>query len=143
MGYSAGNFRETLIGSSDARLQINTNELPVRTEYYENNTGLTYILDDSRNWTLYKDTSFSGLSERLMSRILKSLNVDSSGRLRVAAESVANISTITTVTTTNTVSAVTTLANITNWGLRTATALTQQESYISFQQGYRRNLVHS
>jgi hypothetical protein len=73
-----------------------------------------------------------GLIERIVFNTLKRLNVDSAGRLRVSAESVAS-------------HAVTlaTLTNITNWGLSTATAKSQWESNVQFQSGFRRNLVIS
>lgn len=141
MGYGASNANQRLIGTKATRLGLTVNEFPSGTEFQENDTGLTYILSDERRWALYKDTSQSGLAERLMASILKSLNVDSLGCLRVNAITVAShaVSTVTTLTNANTVSAVTTL---TNWGLRTTTAITQQESFTAFQSGYRRNLVH-
>ena len=73
-----------------------------------------------------------GFSERLAFNALRRLSIDASGRLRIAAESVASHA----VT-------LTTLTNLTNWGLSTATAKSQWESNLQYQSGYRRNLVKS
>lgn len=77
------------------------------------------------------DSALIGIVERIVLNILKKLNVDSAGNLRVVPSSTPNMTTLGTLT------------NLTNWGLRTATTITQQESFIAFQQSYRRNLVHS
>lgn len=79
--------------------------------------------------------SQEGLIERTVFNVLKRLNVDASGRLRVSSEA--------TVISSGTVTAVTTLANLTNWGLTTATAKSQWEGHQQYQMGFRRNLVHS
>ena len=76
--------------------------------------------------------STKGLLEHIALKALQNLSLDSAGRLRIAAESVVSHA----VT-------LTTLTNLTNWGLRTATAITQQESDASYQQGFRRNLTVS
>ena len=77
-------------------------------------------------------TNQQGFIERSALNSLKRISTDASGRLRVAAESVASHA----VT-------LTTLTNLTNWGLSTATAKSQWESHAQYQAGYRRNLVHS
>lgn len=82
----------------------------------------------------------SGLIERLTCNILKRLNVDSTGRLRVGDITLAGSQTLTTVTTLTTL---TNLTNLTNWGVLTATAKSQAEGHQAFQQGFRRNLVVS
>ena len=75
-----------------------------------------------------------GYHVREQSYALKALNVDSAGRLRVAAE---------TATCTISSGTITTVTNLTNWGLLTATVRTQVDSMLDFNAGYRRNLVVS
>jgi hypothetical protein len=77
------------------------------------------------------DSNLFDVNGHMATRALKGLNYDAAGCLRVAAVSNANITTVGTIT------------NLTNWGLRTATVITQQESQVAFQQGFRRNLVHT
>jgi hypothetical protein len=79
-------------------------------------------------------TVTQGLVERLVFNALKKLNVDSTGRLRVSAESVASHA----VTLSSTV-----VSAITAWGLTTATSKSQWESQLQFEQGFRKNLVIS
>lgn len=76
----------------------------------------------------------NGLAERLAMNVLKKLNVDSTGRLRVG-DAVITSGTVSTVST------VSTVTSIANWGACTATSKTQVEAYQQFQQGFRRNLV--
>lgn len=71
-----------------------------------------------------------GLLERLAIKALQRLNIDGNGRLRVAAESVANISAITAV------------LNINNWGAGVSpTAFSQYQSQQAFQSGPRARIV--
>lgn len=78
-------------------------------------------------------TKQEGFIERVVFNTLKRLNVDSAGRLRVAAESAVIAS--------GTVTTVTTLTNLANWGLSTATAKSQWESHLAFSQGFRNKLT--
>jgi hypothetical protein len=85
-----------------------------------------------------------GLLERLAIKTLQRLNIDGSGRLRVAAESVANISTLSTCSTCSTVTSCTAVVNITNWGAGiTPTAFSQYQSQQAFQSGPRARIVKS
>lgn len=68
---------------------------------------------------------------RMVIKNLLRLNMDASGRLRVASEA----------TTLAANQDIRTLTNLTNWGLLTATARTQVDSYQSYQQGFRKNLT--
>lgn len=86
-----------------------------------------------------------GVLERLAIKALQRLNIDGSGRLRVAAESVANIATLTTCstcTTCSTVTSCTAVVNITNWGAGVSpTAFSQYQSQQAFQSGPRARIV--
>lgn len=91
---------------------------------------------DGTAWNPKNETiTQAGLVERIFANIMKRLNVDSSGRLRVSAESVASHAV--------TLASLATLTNITNWGVVPAQGYSQQQSYMAFHQGYRRNIVHS
>lgn len=68
---------------------------------------------------------------RMVIKNLLRLNMDASGRLRVASEA----------TTLAANQDIRTLTNLTNWGLLTATARTRVDSYQSYQQGFRKNLT--
>jgi hypothetical protein len=80
-----------------------------------------------------KEIQEDNLATKLLQNILTKLNTDTSYRLRVSAESVANMTTLTTCTNMGT-------GKI---GLMGATALLQVESHMRFQQGFRHNLVVS
>jgi hypothetical protein len=80
-------------------------------------------------------TNDEPLTARIANNVLKRLNVDSSGRLRVSSEAtVISSGTVTTVTTAATVGS-------TNIGGMTATAWQQKEANLAYQCGFRRNLV--
>lgn len=81
-----------------------------------------------------------GLVERLAFNILKRLNIDSTGRLRVGDITLAASQTLATVTGVTTVATVT---NLTNWGVTTAQGKSQWESQAHFQASYRRNFVQT
>jgi hypothetical protein len=83
-----------------------------------------------------------GLLERLAIKALQRLNIDGNGRLRVAAESVANIATLTTCSTCTTCTTCANVTNITNWGAGvTPTAFSQYQSMMAFQSGQRARIV--
>lgn len=88
-----------------------------------------------------KGAVLQGLKERYILDILASVIsrflVDSTNRLAVTLVGSNTLTTVTTVTTT------TTLTNLTNWGLLTATARTQVDTYQAYQVGPRRNLTVS
>lgn len=73
----------------------------------------------------------SGLFERFVYRTLQKFTFNAAGNLLVTPSATPNMTTLGTLT------------NITNWGLRTATSITQQETMNSYQMGYRRNLIKS
>lgn len=113
---------------------LSTDDKPVgcvgNSRFLETDTGDIYVYDGASWFPMSKNTQ-GGLVERLMANVLKRLNVDANGRLRVSAEYVANMTTLTTVT------------NLTNIGPLAAVAREQAEAHCRFQSGYRRNLVVS
>lgn len=74
--------------------------------------------------------------QHILGNVLKKLNVDSSGRLRVSAESVASHA-VTLSSTSVTTCGTTSFAGM------TVVAYQQLQSNMDFQMGYRRNLVVS
>lgn len=89
---------------------------------------------------------YVGLLFKTVVKVLSKLNVDSSGRLRVAAESVANMSTLSTLTTCSTVttcSAVTAVTNISNWGAGVSPQSYAQLDSRRAYAGYRANIAKS
>ena len=78
----------------------------------------------------------TGLIERLAYNILKRLNVDSTGRLRVGDATITSgtITTVGTVTTAATIGS-TAIASM------TATAFTQAQAFAAFQQGFRSKIA--
>lgn len=74
-----------------------------------------------------KGVVLQGIAEKMALNALKRLAVDSSGRLRVASESTTQSGTW----------------NIGQIGIPTQSGRLQMESYMAYQQGFRRNLVQS
>ena len=104
-------------------------DVPVGSYFTETNTDSRYRWCGTCWDVIYEKSYQSGIVERITNGILKRLNVDSVGRLRVSAESVASHAV--------TLSTLATLTSITNWGLRTATALTIH----LLQPSYHSNIV--
>ena len=73
------------------------------------------------------------VNEHLFNNVMKRLNTDASGRLRVAAESVANITTVTNVS----------AVGATSIGPMLALPWVRMESGKQFQMGFARNLVRT
>jgi hypothetical protein len=98
----------------------------------------TVQMNDTDKLQIFYDDKLSGklgIIERIALAALGKLNIDTSGRLRVSAESCA------THAVTITGGTVTTVTNLTNWGTMTAISRTQADTDIQYEQGYRRNLV--
>lgn len=98
------------------------------------NTGVSrYCKEDGTIINLAERLDDDSLTTHVLGTVLKKLNVDTSGRLRVSAEANANITTVTNVS----------AVGATSIGIFTSLAWTQKETQVSFDCAFKKNLTRT